>query len=68
MQHLLKCCRRWQCACSMAALLMLFASVGCSSWQSSAGLPGLTAWNEERNILKKVKNDPFPTPQQVGLK
>jgi|GEM_PF-1836060 len=64
MHHLLRICRCWQCA----VLLILLVSTGCSSWQSSGGLPGLTAWNEERSILKKVKNDPFPTPQQVGLK
>lgn len=65
MQHFLKSCRRWQWVVCIALLL---TGVGCTTWQSSSGLPGLGAWNEERNILKKVKNDPFPTPQQVGLK
>ncbi len=65
MQSLLNRCQRWQ---SVVGVALLVTSVGCSAWQSSASLPGLGTWNEERNILKKVKNDPFPTPQQVGLK
>lgn len=65
MQRLLKSCRRWQ---YLVCIMLLLISAGCTSWQSPTGLPGLGTWNEERNILKKVKNDPFPTPQQVGLK
>lgn len=53
---------------SALGLLLLTAITGCTSWQTTPGLPGLSEWNEERAVLKKVKNDPFPTPQQVGLK
>lgn len=41
---------------------------GCSGWHSSAALPGLHTWKDERAVVKKAQNDPFPSPQQVGLK
>lgn len=50
------------------ALLGLLAVGGCSGWHSSAALPGLNSWKDERAVVKKAQNDPFPSPQQVGLK
>jgi hypothetical protein len=50
------------------AILCVLGSGGCSGWQSSAALPGLNTWKDERAVVKKAQNDPFPSPQQVGLK
>lgn len=49
------------------ALGLLCAS-GCTPWQTASTLPGLESWKDERAIVKKAQNDPFPSPQQVGLK
>jgi hypothetical protein len=50
------------------ALLSLLSTCGCSGWHSSAALPGLNKWKDERAVVKQAQNDPFPSPQQVGLK
>jgi hypothetical protein len=46
----------------------LMSIVGCQTWNSSTGLPGLGKWQQERQVVKLAQNDPFPTPEQVGLK
>ena len=46
---------------------ILFALAGCQSWQSSTGIPGLGFSKVERQIVKQAKNDPFPSPKQVGM-
>lgn len=45
----------------------IFTLAGCQSWQSSSGLPGLSFSKVERQIVKQAKNDPFPSPKQVGM-
>jgi len=52
----------------LAGLLVLAATLGCQSWQTSSVFPGLTATKGERLIVKKAKNDPFPSPSDVGFK
>jgi hypothetical protein len=49
-------------------LLSVVSTCGCSGWHSSGALPGLHTWKDERAVVKKAQNDPFPSPQQVGLK
>ncbi|MEM9354295.1 MAG: hypothetical protein AAGA92_14910 [Planctomycetota bacterium] len=44
------------------------AACGCQSWTGGSGGPGSTSRHDEREITKLVKNDPFPSPEQVGLK
>jgi hypothetical protein len=48
-------------------VLLIAALAGCQSWQSSPGLPGLGASKVERRIVKQAQNDPFPSPDQVGI-
>lgn len=50
------------------ALIIAMGLSGCSTWNSAGSLPGLESWKDERAVIKKAKNDPFPSPQQVGLK
>ncbi len=45
----------------------IFVLAGCQTWQSSSGLPGWGFSKVERQIVKLAKNDPFPSPKQVGL-
>ena len=45
----------------------IFVLAGCQTWQSSPGLPGLGFSKVERQIVKQAKNDPFPSPKQVGM-
>jgi hypothetical protein len=55
-------------ALGISAFLIILGVSGCSGWHSSAALPGLNTWKDERAVVKKAQNDPFPSPQQVGLK
>jgi hypothetical protein len=48
-------------------VVLISALAGCQSWQSSTGIPGLGASKVERQIVKQAKNDPFPSPDQVGM-
>jgi hypothetical protein len=48
------------------ALAAAFALVGCQSF-APAGLGSLTAKQREQKIVKQAANDPFPSPQDVGL-
>lgn len=53
---------------SFGVTLMAWTLVsGCTAWQDSSP-PGLGKWNNERRILQEAKNDPFPSPEQVGIK
>lgn len=47
-------------------LVAAFALVGCQSF-APAGLGSLTAKQREQKIVKQAANDPFPSPQDVGL-
>jgi hypothetical protein len=60
-----RCSQRVLAIVSLVGITFL---TGCQNWQSSAGLPGLDKWKDERGIVKRASNDPFPSPQQVGLK
>ncbi len=52
-----------------ATLLVCSALVvsGCQAWHSSAAIPGLTTTTGERKVLRQAKNDPFPSPADVGM-
>ena len=50
-----------------AALALVAAFAGCQAWQSSTGIPVIGSSKGERQIVKQAKNDPFPSPDQVGL-
>ncbi len=54
-------CRR------LAGCLVLVAMVGCQSWLATSSLTGLTATKDERLVVKQAKNDPFPSPSDVGI-
>ena len=45
--------------------LFLPALAGCQSWGSA--LPDLTTTKDERLAVQQAKNDPFPSPADVGL-
>ncbi|TWU24662.1 hypothetical protein Pla144_35480 [Bythopirellula polymerisocia] len=51
----------------VVALLAWNLVTGCTSWQNSSP-PGLGNWSNERRTLQEAKNDPFPSPGQVGIK
>jgi hypothetical protein len=40
---------------------------GCQAWHHAAAIPGLGSTQGERQVLKQAKNDPFPSPSDVGL-
>ena len=46
----------------------LITSGGCQTWQSSSVLPGFTGKQGERQVLREARNDPFPSPADVGMK
>lgn len=46
----------------------LLVSTGCQTWRSAAVIPGLSSTSGERAILTQAKNDPFPSPADVGMK
>lgn len=50
------------------ALLLFCGMTGCQVWNASSILPGLTASKSERVVMKQAKNDPFPSPRDVGMK
>ncbi len=58
---------RWLCAASLLGRCLLAGS-GCQTWQSSLAIPGLGSSQGEREILRQAKNDPFPSPIDVGMK
>ena len=51
---------------TLFAILMLSATTGCQSWNSV--LPNLTTSKGERQVVQQARNDPFPSPADVGLK
>ena len=68
MRRLLMTFDRWKRIFVTAAIPLALCLPGCQAWQSSTGIPGLDGWSEDSKIEKSAKNDPFPSPQQVGLK
>jgi len=44
------------------------ASSGCQTWHASSAIPGLKSKQGERQVLREAKNDPFPSPSEVGMK
>lgn len=68
MRRLLMTFDHWKHASAIIAMLLTLFLPGCQTWQSSTGIPGLDGWSEDSKIEKSAKNDPFPSPQQVGLK
>ncbi|NOY41321.1 MAG: hypothetical protein GXP26_05735 [Planctomycetes bacterium] len=49
------------------ALLLVGGISGCQVWHASPHLSGLTATKGERQVVKRSKNDPFPSPSDVGM-
>jgi len=58
---------RWLCAVS-SVVILLVAGTGCQTWRSSAAIPGLFPQKGERKILRQAKQDPFPSPSDVGMR
>lgn len=50
---------------TIVQLMLLAAIAGCQSWTSS--LSGLRATKGERRVVQQAKNDPFPSPSDVGM-
>ena len=48
-------------------LIVCLGLCGCQSWQSGSALPGVGLSKKEKQIVNRVGDDPFPTPQQVGI-
>lgn len=57
--------KRWLCAMSLLGAICL-ASTGCQTWRSAA-IPGMASKQGEREVLKQAKQDPFPSPSDVGM-
>ncbi len=57
----------WLCAASLVGSCLI-ASSGCQAWQSSSAISGLGSKQGERQVLREAKNDPFPSPSDVGMK
>ncbi len=57
--------KRWVCAVNLLGICLI-ASSGCQTWRSSA-IPGLGSKQGERQVLREAKNDPFPSPSDVGM-
>jgi hypothetical protein len=56
---------------SVMAFCLIVGSLlttGCQVWNSSGSIPGLNNWSKDLTYAKQAKNDPFPSPEQVGLK
>jgi len=51
----------------LGGCLVFVAALGCQSWLPSSALSGLTATQGERLVVKQAKNDPFPSPSDVGI-
>lgn len=57
-------------SCSGRALLACCLTIlsGCQTWHTASAIPGLSANRGERQVLRQAKNDPFPSPSEVGIK
>jgi len=51
----------------LVAMLLVCVFTGCQAWQSSSALPGLLVSKAERQAVDQAKNDPFPSPSDVGM-
>ncbi len=60
--------KRCRCvyAVSFVASCLLLSS-GCQTWHASSAIPGLNGKKGEKLVLQQAKNDPFPSPSDVGL-
>jgi len=58
--------KRWLSTTSLLGTVVI-ASSGCQSWHSAA-IPGLASKQGERQVLRQAKQDPFPSPSDVGMK
>ena len=56
---------RWLCA--MSLIVGMGISGGCQTWQTSAVIPSFGATSGERQVVRQAKNDPFPSPRDVGI-
>ena len=48
-------------------LIVCLGLCGCQAWQGSHSLPGAGLTKQQKRIVENVDNDPFPSPQQVGI-
>ena len=53
---------------AVVALGVSLLLTGCQSLMPGGPAPGVTSRTSEKQIAKLAKNDPFPTPQQVGIR
>ena len=56
-----------RCLCAVAMLVSLTVTNGCQTWHSGSAISGLTAKASEREAIRQAKNDPFPSPSDVGM-
>ena len=59
--------KKFRRAYLLIAAVLTSSFVGCQAWHSSSVMPGLMASKGERLVMKQAKNDPFPSPSDVGL-
>ena len=51
---------------SATLVLLILCSVGCQTWLGSSPLPSKSG-RELKQIEKLASQDPFPSPQDVGI-
>jgi hypothetical protein len=47
--------------------LLLVGSVGCQQVHQGISLPGITASSQDKKAVQLAKQDPFPSPADVGI-
>jgi len=57
---------RWLWATSLLGGFLITCG-GCQMWRSSLAIPGLGSKKVESRVLREAKNDPFPSPSDVGM-
>jgi len=57
----------WVCATSLLGTCLIAVS-GCQTWHSSSAIPGMGSKQGVQQVLREAKNDPFPSPSDVGMK
>lgn len=58
--------RRTRLLITMGGMFFI-ALTGCQIWQTTSSIAGLGTSSKERQIVKQAMNDPFPSPDQVGV-
>ena len=51
----------------LLSITALWANIGCQAWQTHPWMPTMINSSGERQIVKQAKQDPFPSPSDVGI-